>query len=143
VDKVLNVADVIVPRRQNLLMPLAQQYVSCCRPEYWDLFLQAIHETCPDFRGSLSWFDLQTEAHLYNMMIAPKVFFDAYMSRLFAVTDWMERQKPFPMEPYQCRVPAFIAERFFSFYLHVNRARCFEVPVAYTQQTPSRSRSGV
>ncbi len=130
VEEVLNVADVIVPRRQNLGMSLTQQYLNCHRREDWDIFLQALYETCQDFQSSVSWFDLETEAHLYNMMIAPKAFVDAYMLRLFAVTDWMERQKPFPIERYQCRVPSFIAERFFSFYLHVTRARRFEVPVA-------------
>jgi hypothetical protein len=130
VQSALEVADVIVPRSQELGEPLSSQYVSCHRKEDWNLFLQAIGETCQDFRTHLSWFDRTTSAHLYNMMIAPKPFFDAYMTRLFAVTDWMERQGLFPVEPYQCRVPAFIAERFFSFYLHVTQARCFEVPVA-------------
>jgi hypothetical protein len=134
VEDVLNIADVIVPRRQHFAVPLSQQYVSCHRREDWDLFLQAICETCPDFRSSVSWFDLETEAHLYNMMIAPKAFFDTYMLRLFAITDWMERQKPFPTEPYQCRVPSFVAERFFSFYLYVTRTRRFEVPIAILDQ---------
>lgn len=134
VEKALEVADVIVPRRQNMGASLSYQYVNAHRRDDWDLFLQAVSETCPDFRIRLSWFDRTTSAHLYNMMIAPKTFFDAYMARLFAVTDWMQRQRPFPTEPYQCRVPAFVAERFFSFYLHMIRARCFEVPIAILDQ---------
>jgi len=130
VEDALSSADVIVPRCQNLGSSLSSQYVSCHRLEDWDLMLQAISENCPDFRTSLSWFDREYSAHLYNMLVAPKTFFDAYQSRLFAVTGWMEGQRPFPAEPYQCRVPAFVAERFFSFYLHVTRARCFEIPVA-------------
>jgi hypothetical protein len=130
VNEVLTVADVIVPRRQNLDRSLTQQYLQSHPREDWDLFLQAIRETCPDFRNSLPWFDLEHQGTWYNMMIAPKAFLDAYMARLFAVTDWMERQKPFRTDFYQCRVPAFIAERFFAFYLHVTRTRRFEVPVA-------------
>src|ERR1051326_668002 len=130
VEQALSVADVIVARRQHLGMPLAAQYASCHPREDWDLFLQAIHETCPDCRRSAAWFDLETQAHLYNMMISPRAFLGAYMPRLFAVTEWMERQRPFRTDPYQCRIPSFIAERFFSFYLHVTRARRFEVPVA-------------
>ena len=38
-------------------------------------------------------------------------------------------------DPYQCRVAAFIAERFFTFYLHVIGARYVEVPVAITEMT--------
>jgi hypothetical protein len=135
VDAAMTVADVIVPRRQNLGMSIARQYMMVHRREDWDLFLQAVHENCPDLRDKTLWFDLATEAHLYNMMIAPKAFFDSYMSQLFAVTSWMERQGPFPTEPYQCRVPSFVAERFFSLYLHATRTRCFEVPVAILDET--------
>jgi hypothetical protein len=126
----LDTADVIVPRRQDLGRSICAQYVDCHRRADWDLFLQAIDETCPDLRTSVAWFNRSTCAHLYNMLVAPRSFFDAYLARLFAVTDWMERQRPFPAEPYQCRVPAFVAERFFSFYLHATRATCREVPVA-------------
>jgi hypothetical protein len=69
------------------------------------------------------------------MMIARKSFVNDYMSRLFAITDWMERQKPFPLENYQCRVPAFIAERFFPLYIYVARSRYFEVPIAILGNT--------
>jgi hypothetical protein len=69
------------------------------------------------------------------MMIARKPFFDTYMQRLFLLTDWMEREKPFPTDDaYQGRVPSFIAERFFSFYLYATKARVIEVPVAITER---------
>ncbi len=67
------------------------------------------------------------------MMIAPKKFFDAYMAKLFTLMNWIEQQEPFCTEPYQCRVPAFLAERFFTFYLHVTGARRVEVPVVLTE----------
>jgi len=130
VQRALATADVIVPRPQDLGSSLRAQYARCHRRADWDLFLQAIHETCPDLRPHLAWFDEERAAHLYNMLIAAKPLFDAYCSRLFAVTRWMEEQRAFPTEPYQCRVPAFLGERFFSFYLHVTRARCCKVPVA-------------
>ena len=132
VEQALATADVIVPRRQNLTMSLKAQYIKEHLPQYWDVFVEAIKETCPDFRDRIHRFDQTCEAHLYNMMIARKSFFDAYMSRLFAITDWMERTMPFPADPYQGRVPAFIAERFFTFYLDVTGARIVEVPVAIT-----------
>lgn len=69
------------------------------------------------------------------MMIAPKAYFDAYMSRLFAVTKWMERNGAFPTDPYQRRVPSFIAERLFTFYLPATGARVCEVPVAVLDKT--------
>jgi hypothetical protein len=42
----------------------------------------------------------------------------------------MEQKRPFRKDPYQCRVPAFLAESFFTFYLRVTGPRYAEVPVA-------------
>jgi len=69
------------------------------------------------------------------MMILSKSYFDTYMSQLFPVLFWMEKKKRFRSDPYQCRTPAFLAERFFTFYLHVTGVRYAEVPVAISEMT--------
>jgi len=135
VEQSLANADAIVPRRQNVGLSLTKQYARFHRREDWDVFITAIRETCPDLQREIGWFDQTSEAHWYNMMIARKPFFDTYMSRLFTLLSWMEREKPFTGERYQARVPAFIAERFFTFYLHATQARVIEVPVAVTEKT--------
>ncbi len=134
VENALSTADVIVPRRIDLQSSLSMQYALCHRPDDWHLFIEAIHKTCPDLSSHVGWFEKTSEAYLYNMMIARKPYFDAYMSRLFAVLDFMERKITFPIDPYQRRIPAFIAERFFTFYLHATEARVFEVPVAISEK---------
>jgi len=67
------------------------------------------------------------------MMIARKDFFDRYMSSLFPLLFWIEKKNPFRTDPYQCRCLrscAFLAERFFTFYLHVCSVRYVEQPIA-------------
>jgi Domain of unknown function (DUF4422) len=130
----LSDADVIVPRRQNLLMPISEQYRTFHLADDWNLFIQGIHETCPELGSKVQWFDTCCEANLYNMMITRRSFLDAYMTKLFSILEWMEGVRPFATSPYQCRVPAFIAERFFSFYLHATGARFVEVPIAFTER---------
>lgn len=129
VEEALTHATAIVPRRQNLNHSLARNYELCHSRDYWDVFIAAIRETCPELAGAVGLFDQTSELYCYNMMIARRPFFDDYMSKLFRVTDWMERAKAFPKEPYQCRVPAFVAERFFTFYLQATGVRVLEVPV--------------
>ena len=130
VENALVSTDVIVPRRQYLGMTISEHYARFHRRKDWDLFMDAIRETCPDLCSHLDWFDLTSEAHFYTMMIARKPYFDAYMSRLFTLLDWMEPRNELSTDTYQRRVPAFIAERFFSFYLHATATRICEVPVA-------------
>lgn len=137
VEESLASADAIVPRRGHLPCSLAAHYAQNHRREDWDTFIAAIRETCPDLRQDVGWFDRTAEAHWYNLMIARKPFFDSYMSRLIPLLEWMEHERPFPADAYQRRVPAFIAERFFSFYLHAAQARVLEAPIALTEKHAS------
>ena len=133
VEKTLAKYEVIVPRRAPLGMSISQYYKVCHVQEDWELFIRGIRELYPEYSSELEWFDKTNYMHVYNMMIAPKEFFDRYMSTLFALLFWMEKQRPFRNDPYQCRVPAFLAERFFSFYLHVTGTRYAEVSVAISE----------
>ena len=136
-EETLSRYDVIVPRRQTIIdgMCLSQQYVSAHFQEDWDLFVQGIQELYPQYSGEIKWFDKTNYIHRYNMMIAPKTFFDTYMSSLFPLLFWMEEKRPFRTDDYQCRVPAFLAERFFTFYLHVTGAMYTEAPIAISELT--------
>lgn len=132
-EELLSNFDVVVPRRQRLPDPLSIHYRNHHIGEDWELFMRGIKELYPRYASATVWFDKMRDIHPYNMMIASKAFVDAYMTSLFAILNWMEQQNPFRTELYQCRVPAFIAERFFTFYLHATRCRYFEVPVAITE----------
>ena len=133
VEKALSKYDVIVPQRVSLGMSISRHYAVNHVREDWELFIQGIQELFPHQSTHVSWFDEIQYLHAYNMMIASKSFFDSYMSSLFTLLFWMENKKPFRTEPYQCRVPAFIAERYFTFYLHAIGARYLEVPVAISE----------
>ena len=133
-EQILTKFDVIVPKRQRLYDTLSKQYSALHSSEDWSLFIRGIKELHPEYSDATAWFDQMRDIHAYNMMIASKAFFDAYMGSLFAILNWMEQQNPFRTEPlYQCRVPSFIAERYFTFYLHITSCRYFEVPIVLTE----------
>ena len=134
-EKTLSRYDIIVPKRASLRVPLSRHYAAYHIQEDWDLFIQGIQELYPQYAAEIGWFDNMRYIHPYNMMIASKPFFDAYMSSLFTLLFWMEDKRPFRSDPYQCRVPAFLAERFFTFYLHVTGTRFAEVPIAISEAT--------
>ena len=134
-EKMLSNHDVIVPQRVPLGASLSAHYAACHAQDDWDLFIEGIRELYPQYASEIKWFDKTHYIHSYNMMIARKEFFDRYMSYLFPLLFWMEQKKPFRTDPYQCRVPAFLAERFFTFYLHVTRTRYAEMPIAILEAT--------
>jgi hypothetical protein len=134
IKQALSSADAIVPIHQTLELPISEHYRSWHNPEHWDLFIRGIWELFPDVRPALSWFDKTRDIHLYNMMIAKKDYVDRYLSFYFPLMAWIEARTSFGDDPYQRRVPAFLAERFFSFYLNMSGSRCVEVPVAITER---------
>ena len=135
VEEILSRADVIVPRRQTFTLPLSQQYIKYHYREDWDLFIQGIKELFAQSSSQIEWFDSTFDLHPYNMMITSKEFFHAYMSSLFKLLNWMEEKRSFRTENYQCRVPAFLAERYFAFFLYISKARYVEVPVLISEDS--------
>ena len=135
VEETLSKYDVIVPQRIPLGVSISRQYAACHAQEDWDLFIQGIEALYPQYAAKIGWLDKTSYIYPYNMMIAPRGFFDRYMSTLFPLLFWMEEKRPFRSEPYQCRVPAFLAERFFTFYLRVTHARVAEMPIAVLEAT--------
>ena len=68
---------------------------------------QGIDELYPQYATELNWFEKTQYIHPYNMLIAPKVFFDIYMSTLFPLLFWMEKKKPFRRIPTNAGFPRF------------------------------------
>ena len=135
-QEIMSSCDVIVPRRWQMNEFMSSQYLNCHLKEDWELFTSTIHELWPQYA---SWFDRTGYLYAYNMMIASKVFFDAYMSSLFDVLTRMEQKRSFSTDSYQCRAPGFLAERFFTFYLSLVGARCFEVPIVLIKKEEDNS----
>lgn len=123
---------VVVPRPTEFPMSVADQYTHCHRQTDWAAFQQAIAETSPAHARRLDNFDRARTLSLYNMMIAPWTFFDDYMATLMAVLEKTETLIDYPDDPYQKRIPAFLAERFFNLHLAVTQPKRIEVPVVVT-----------
>jgi hypothetical protein len=128
---ILSSGKIVVPKRIYLRESITSHYCRVHIEEDWYLFRETVKSLWPEYSQHLAWFDRADWLHGCNLMIAPRHFLDAYMADLFSVLEAMERTTPFREEPYQCRVPAFIAERFFSFYVYVTGTQTFEVPVAF------------
>jgi len=142
-ESILDTGKIIVPKRIYLRESVTSHYCRVHIAEDWDLFRSTIVNLWPEHSHHMAWFDRADWLHGCNLMIAPKHVFDAYMADLFSVLEAMEGARPFRKEPYQCRVPAFIAERFFSFYIYVTGTQTFEVPVAFIRPTVGPPSSGV
>lgn len=134
ISHVTHQGGVIVPRPTTFPGPVSWQYAHCHRGSDWQAFLQAIAETSPAHARRLKHFDTSRQLTPYNMMIAPWSFFDDYMALLMAVLEKTETLIDYPDDPYQQRIPAFLAERLFTLHLVALRPKRLEVPVLITDR---------
>jgi len=125
---------VIVPRPAIFPGSVSWQYAHCHRSTDWQAFLQAVVETSPVHARHLTYFDSSRQMTPYNMMIAPWSFFDDYMALMMAVLERTESLIDYPDDPYQQRIPAFLAERLFTLHLVATRPKRLEVPVLITDR---------
>jgi hypothetical protein len=131
----LDAADVVVPKRFYFNGSLAAQYKSHNQDiywgAYWSLFLEGIREVDKHLYRYVDIFDNSYQhAYFNNMMVTRKTYFDAYMSVLMPVLEWVERRKAALNQPFPPRLAGHVSERFFTLYTHATRARCFEAPLA-------------
>jgi hypothetical protein len=125
---------VIIPRHDLLPETVEQHYVRHHRRSDWEAFIETVAEISPEHGRHLPYFQTERWLYLYNMMVAPWPFFDDYMSLLMAVMTRLETRIEYPDDPYQMRVPAFLAERLFTLHLLARRTPLFEVPVLVTDR---------
>ena len=123
---------VIVPRAVVHPTSIRQQYLSYHRAGDWEAFHQAVLEISPEHGRHLDALEREQRMYLYNMMIAPWPFFADYMACLMPVLRRVDALIEYPDDAYQRRVPAFLAERFFTLHLMAVRPKLIETPVVTT-----------
>ena len=112
VEKALSKYDVIIPQRIPLDASISQNYANCHVREDWDLFIQGIEALYPQYSSEIGWFDKTSYIHPYNMMVAPRAFFDEYMSSLFPLLFWMEKNGHFEQIRINAGFPRFYPNDF-------------------------------
>lgn len=137
VDAMVNamrVADAVVPVPARFALSLRDQYCRHHAAENWEVFVAHLAELGSEFRDALPWLNVCRFMHLYHMFVLRWEDFDEYMSMLTQLLERMDPDIVCPSEGYQARVPAYLTERFFNFYLHVKRMRTICVPVCLLEK---------
>lgn len=121
--RILTVTDCIVARPRRFAVSVKDQFCSV-HPD-WDIFIEGIRHLGSPYADYCAWFDHTNSINCCNMFIMRWTDFDKYMSVLFRLLDWVGARRI-----YSDKQIAYQAERFLSFYLHVNRLSKVEIPYA-------------
>jgi hypothetical protein len=141
--KMLKTNDAIVPCGCQLSHSIKEQYISLHDSETWDVLIEAINYECPEYSKHIDYFDKSSRAIFLGMIIANKKLFLDYIDLAVRITTRIIYLKP-PVDKQDedarfqyHRYPAYLGERFFMLFLHVNRLRLFECPIVFLREEKS------
>lgn len=127
--------EMITPYYTAFSISIAQQYCLCHGPDStdnWKLFLRAIEDVLPQYKDLLGWFDSASKGPMCNMYITRWEVFVKCFSELFPVMNYIFKSMYASRSVDKIgRQPAYLAERFFAFWVWANQIKTVEVPSVF------------
>ena len=136
--EILRVYDVITVCRTHSPWTLTEQYLAEKQiEEIWWLFLQCICDVAPEYRKGIAWFDM-SHSNIFcgPMGFTPIGLFREYSDIYIKIIEKILKNTSDPFRimdenhsSKSDRWIGYLAERFYPYFLFVNRINCFEVPM--------------
>lgn len=135
IDKLLNEADVIVPKkRKYYIETLYSHYAHTHDSNHLDLTRQIVKELSPDYLESFDDVMKQRSGYMFNMFIMNKELVDTYCSWLFPIID--ELYKCLDISGYSAfdaRLFGRVSERLFNVWLKKEDVTIKGIPFMYME----------
>jgi hypothetical protein len=138
-NDVLNVYDVIVPRALYFPVSIEDQYLESQRKDLWLLFIACLVEVVPEYKYKINWFKISYNNFFFGPMgMTPLGIFKEYADIYSRIIALMCQRAEFPFVPMDQnaimktdRWVGYLAERFYPFFLFVNKLSYYNVPTIY------------
>lgn len=129
--------DIILPKKRNYFIETNySQYVHAHHREGLDLMLDIVKRDSPGLSAACDQVMKSTSAHIFNMFIMKKSFFDEYCAWLFGVLAKVEAELDISTySPSEARVFGYLSERMLDIWLLGNSYAYKEVPVMFMERT--------
>lgn len=143
IEQLLAQRDVIVPKKRNYYIETNySHYIHAHHQEPLDTVRQVIVSDYPDYLADYDRLMHKTSAHMFNMMIMPAKYFDAYAQWLFSILFKVETMVDISQYGQQeARVFGYLSELLLDVWLTHQQLSRAEVPVMYMekQQLPVKA----
>ena len=136
VEKLLQKADVILPKKRNYYIETTYNQYAHAHHEEDLLQTRAIlAEKYPTYLPAFDHVMKRTSGHRFNMMIMRRDKLDAYCSWLFTVLGELENRLDISAySPYDARVFGFVAERLLDIWVETNGIHYAEISFWYIEK---------
>lgn len=136
--------DLILPKRENMHLPVREHYASAPFHYRKDLELMEalIRERCPDYVPAMEKYLSGTECYFGNIFIAGWAVFEDYCGWLFPLLEEFDRRADMMgYGPQELRVEGYLAERLLGIWATRHRElRQLELPRVHFIEDPAQRR---
>ena len=134
--KLLKQYDAVVPKRRNYYIETNRSHYNHAHySKDLDIVESIINEKYPDYSEAFSLVMNRTWAHMFNMFIMKKEYFDEYCEWLFSILEELESKIDISKyDLYNKRVFGFVSERLLDVWIEAKKIRYKEVPVMFMEK---------
>lgn len=135
-NQLLNSYDVILPKKRNYYIESnLSHYIHAHHEEPLNITKNVIKKYYPDYIEAYDIVMNRTSAHMFNMFVMKKVYFDQYSEWMFDILGKVEDKLDISeYDTYEARVYGFISELLLDVWLEVNRPKSIEVPFKFMEK---------
>lgn len=135
-NELLNSYDVILPKKRNYYIESNfSHYIHAHHEEPLNITKNVIKKYYPDYIEAYDSVMNRTSAHMFNMFIMKKVYFDQYSEWMFDILGKVEDKLDISeYDTYEARVYGFISELLLDVWLEVNQLKSIEVPFKFMEK---------
>lgn len=136
IEKLFQSYDVILPKRRNYYIESNfSHYIHAHHEEPLELTKDVIEKYFPEYKSAYETVMKRSSAHMFNMFVMRKVYFDQYVQWMFDVLGRVEQQLDITTyNAYEARVYGFISELLLDVWLEVNDIETVEVPYKFMEK---------
>ncbi len=136
VEKLLQQADVILPKKRNYFIETTyNQYIHAHHEQDLVKTREILAEQYPAYVTKYDEIMQRTSGHRFNMLLMKWDKLDAYCTWLFAILGELEKRLDISSySAYDARVFGFVAERLLDVWIETNNVKYVEAPFWYIEK---------
>lgn len=137
IEQILATRDIILPKKRNYYIENQRDhYLHAHASEPYNIMKQVIIDKYALYLPAFEALEESTSAHLFNMFVMPRHYFDEYADFVFSVLGEVEKRVDLnSLQGQEKRVYGFLSERLMDTWINTKHLTVAEYPVIELERT--------
>ena len=131
IDNLLKENDIVLPKKRKYYIEnLYDHYKHTMYVEPLDITKEIIKERCPEYLENFNKLHKRTSAHMFNMFIMKREYFNKYCEWLFSILEELEKRVDTSQyDSFHARFYGRVSELLLDVWIDTNKLNYVEVPI--------------